>query len=91
VRKKVVHFIVLVLVFFLFALARLLDFRISISFKGEQEKDIKLSEVVRFVKSIKVKGDVKEFMDYDIHKMIAYIDSFFYHMQSHAGENMGIG
>jgi hypothetical protein len=77
VRKKVVLFIILVLVFFLFALARLLDFRISISFKGEQEKDIKLSEVVRFVKSIKVKGDVKEFMDYDIYKMIAYIDSFF--------------
>ncbi|CUU08428.1 hypothetical protein JGI1_02084 [Candidatus Thermokryptus mobilis] len=74
--KKAVIFILLIFLFFLFALSRLFNFHFIVSFGGEQDKNVKLSEVVKFVKSIRIKNNGKDFLDYDIVQSIAYIDSF---------------
>lgn len=70
-KKKILLLILLIFLFSLFILTRF-----NFDFGSKKTQELKLSEIIKFVKSIKIKYNGMEFIDYDIDKNIAYIDSF---------------
>jgi len=72
-KRKIIILIVLSFCFLAFILTRFIQ--ISIKFKTSSSDELKLKDLIKFVKSIKVDDNGRDFLDYNIYQNMAYFDS----------------